>query len=393
MFHTLYQIPQVAVILPSSVKICRDIRRGILKYVRRHGQWGLHILEGRDGEQKLIKMKEWGCTGIIIRPGNPEFDHFVLKADLPTVLVEDPKGFFIKKFPPRSSRCVIRSETEAIGRVAASYFIDRDFKNFAYVGEIHGMEWSVKRGNAFVETVKRAGFSCYRYGALEDGEDDAGMERDLLCEWLRNLPKPIALLAAMDNRAHQVIGACNWAGIGVPQEIAVLGVDNDNDLCENAYPPMSSILLGAEKASYDAAAYLDKMMRKQEKSYRVFTYGPSHVVSRQSTRISNSNDPIVSRALEFIRANALSPIDVPQVVKRAHASRRLVEMRFRKKLGHSILNEIRNVRLEHVCALLRESDKSIGDITAECGFESESYLGVIFRKKYGRTMRDFRKGE
>ena len=392
MSRTPHKTPQVAVLLPSSVKICRDIRRGILKYVHQHGPWGLHILEGRDGEQKLTNMREWGCTGIIIRPGSPELDNIVLKTGVPTVLVEDPKGIFLSKFSPRDKYSVIQSNTEAIGRMAASYFLERGFKNFAYVGEIHGMEWSVKRGDAFIEAIKKEGFSCHRYGALENEEEDAGMERDSLCEWLRKLPKPIALLAAMDNRARQVIDASNWVGISVPQEIAVLGVDNDSDLCENANPPMSSILLEAEKASYDAAAYLDKMMRNEEQKYRIFSYGASHVVSRQSTCISNLNDPLVSQALEFIRTKACSTIGVPEVVEHVHASRRLVEMRFREKLGHSILQEIRNVRLEHVCTLLKESNKPIGGITSECGFESESYLGVIFRKKFGRTMRDYRKG-
>ena len=390
--RTQHKNPQVAVLLPSSVKICRDLRRGILKYVHQHGPWGLHIIEGRDGEQKLINMKEWGCTGVIMRPGSPELDNIVLKTGLPTVLVEDPKGIFRSKFPSTDNYSVIQSNTEAIGRMAAAYFLERGFKDFAYVGEIHGMEWSIKRGDAFVQAVEEAGFSCHRYGALKNKDEDAGMERDLLCEWLRKLPKPVALLAAMDNRARQVIDACNWAEISVPQEVAVLGVDNDSDLCENANPPLSSILLEAEKASYEAAAHLDKMMRDEKHDYHVFSYGASHVVSRQSTCISNLDDSLVSPALDFIRDNACSTIGVPEVVEHVHASRRLVEMRFREKLGHSILQEIRNVRLEHVCTLLKETDKTIGDITSECGFESESYLGVIFKKKFGRTMRDYRKG-
>ena len=215
MAHTLNRIPQVALLLPSSVKVCRDIRRGILKYVHQHGPWGLHILEGGDGEEKLTNMKEWGCTGIIIRPGSPELDDIVLKTGLPTILVEDPKGVFLKKFPACNTNSVIQSDTEAIGRMGASYFLERKFKDFAYVGEVHGMEWSVKRGDAFVETIQKAGFFCHRYGALENEEEDAGMERDSLCEWLRKLPKPIALLAAMDNRARQVIDACNWGVNGL----------------------------------------------------------------------------------------------------------------------------------------------------------------------------------
>jgi len=205
------------------------------------------------------------------------------------------------------------------------------------------------------------------------------------------LPKPVALLAAMDNRARQVMDACALAGIAVPNEIAILGVDNDSDLCENATPPMSSILLNAEHSSYEAAEYLDQLMRHTTHERRVFSYGPSHVVSRQSTAVFHIDDPIVMRALDFINANACSAINVPDVIKHLHASRRLTEMRFREKLGHTILEEIRRVRLERVCTLLKESEKLISEITSECGFDSESHLGTLFRRHFGCTMRDYRK--
>ena len=156
-----HKAPQVAVLLPSSVKVCRDMRRGILRYVHRHGPWGLHILEGRDGEQKLTRMKEWGCTGVIIRPGSPELDNIVLKTGVPTVLIEDPKGFYISKFNKRKNYSVVQSDTEAIGRLAAGYFMERKFENYAFVGEIHGLAWSVKRGQAFAKHLAESGFKCH----------------------------------------------------------------------------------------------------------------------------------------------------------------------------------------------------------------------------------------
>jgi LacI family transcriptional regulator len=384
--------PQVAVLLPSSVKVCRDMRRGILRYVHDHGPWGLHILEGRDGEQKLIHMKEWGCTGIIGRPYTPELVDVALHAKVPMILMEDPQGNFLRNNHPLARHSIVQSDTEAIGRLAADYFIERKFQNFAYVGEVHGLHWSTKRGEAFASSTAQAGFACHIYGALQaEAQEDAGVERDRLCAWLQKLPKPVALLAAMDNRARQVMDACAWADIAVPSEIAVLGVDNDSDLCENATPSMSSILLNAEHASYEAAEYLDQLMRQTTRKRRVFSYGPSHVVSRDSTAVFHIDDPIVMRALEFINARACSTINVSDVVNHINASRRLTEMRFREKLGHTILEEIRRVRLERVCTLLKESDKLIGEITSECGFDSESHLGTIFRRHLGCTMRDYRK--
>ncbi len=195
----------------------------------------------------------------------------------------------------------------------------------------------------------------------------------------------------MDNRGRQVIDACAWAGINVPREIAVLGVDNDEDLCETTSPPMSSIILDAERASYEAAQHLDDLMRRATRKKKIIIYGPARVVSRRSTESTQIADSLVVRALEFITLNACSGIGVPDVVRHVGASRRLTEMRFREILGRTILEEILRVRTERVCTLLKETNLPIGEITGSCGFESESHLGVIFRKRFGCTMRDYRR--
>lgn len=242
--------------------------------------------------------------------------------------------------------------------------------------------------------MREAGYECQVYGTLTTAErEDAGLERARLCVWLHALPKPVALLAATDNRGRQVIDACALAGINVPQDIAVLGVDNDDDLCETATPAMSSILLDAERVSYEAARHLDGMMRGVTRERRIIIYGPAQVIERHSTDTTQITDIVVVKALEFIAVNACVGIGVPEVVRHVGASRRLVEQRFRAQLGRTILDEIRRVRMERVCTMLRETNKSIGDIAHQCGFESVSHLGSVFRREYGCTMRDFRKRE
>lgn len=385
-------MPQVAVLLPTSVKVSRDMRRGILQYVRRHGPWGLHIIEGRQGEQKLIRMKEWGCTGIFGRLYTPELIEAARLAKVPQVLI-DPEESVLAKKHPLYRHSLVRSDTAAVGRLAAEYFLERKFTQYAYVGEVQGMRWSVLRGKAFADMVRQTGFYCDVYGPLTEAEkEDAGLERARLCAWLRALPKPVALFAAMDNRGRQVMDACVWSGLAVPRDIAVLGVDNDDDLCEATSPPMSSILLDAERASYEAARHLDDLMRGVTRKRQVITYGPTQVVSRRSTATTQIADIIVVQAQEFIAINACSSsIGVPDVVRHIRASRRLAEQRFRQQLGRTILDEIRRVRLERVCTLLKETNLAIGEISRTCGFDSESHLGTVFRKRFGRTMRDFRK--
>lgn len=389
--RTLNRMPQVAVLLPTSVKVCRDMRRGILQYVHRHGPWGLHILEGRQGEQKLIRMKEWGCTGIIGRLYTPELVNVALEADVP-VIIMDPAPALLRPNQPLANHSIVRSDTEAVGHLAAEFFLTRKFIHFAYVGEVHDLAWSVTRGNAFAKKVRNAGFDCHFYTTLPKAEqEDAGIERDRLCAWLRALPKPIALLVAMDNRGRQVMDACAWAGLTVPRDVAVLSVDNDEDLCETTTPSMSSILLDAERASYEAAHHLDDLMRRVTRKRRVITYGPAHVVTRSSTETTQIADIVVVHALEFIALNACSGIGVPDVVRHIHASRRLAEIRFRKELGHTLLDEIQRVRLERVCMLLRETNTQISEITHVCGFDSESHVSILFRRHFGCTMRDYRK--
>ncbi|OQC25376.1 MAG: Xylose operon regulatory protein [Verrucomicrobia bacterium ADurb.Bin070] len=306
----------------------------------------------------------------------------------------DPEERRLPKGHPIHRHSVVRSDTAAVGRLAAAYFLERRFVHYAYVGEVQGFMWSVRRGEAFARAVREAGFECRIYGALKTAEqEDAGLERPRLCAWLNALPKPVALLAAMDNRGRQVMDACAWAGLNVPRDIAVLGVDNDDDLCETTAPAMSSILLDAERASYEAARHLDEMMRGMTRERRVITYGPAQVIARRSTDTTQIADVVVVKALEFIAVNACAGIGVPEVVRHVGASRRLAEQRFRTQLGRTILDEIRRVRMERVCTLLRETNQAIGEIARQCGFESESHLGSVFRREHGCTMRDFRKRE
>jgi len=391
MSHILQSMPQVAVLLPMSVKVSRDMRRGVLQYVRQCGPWGLHIIEGREGEQKLVRMNEWGCTGIIGRLYTPELVDVAAHAKVPQVLV-DPEKRQLAKSHPIHRHSIMRSDTVTVGRMAAAYFLERRFVHYAYVGEVQGCMWSVRRGEAFARAVREAGFECQIYGKLTASErEDAGLERPRLCAWLRALPKPVALLAAMDNRGRQIIDACAWAGINVPQDIAVLGVDNDEDLCETATPAMSSILLDTERASYEAARHLDSMMRGVTRERRIIIYGPLQVISRRSTDTTQISDIVVVKALEFIAVNACAGIGVPEVVRHAGASRRLVEQRFRVQLGRTILDEIHRVRMERVCTMLRETNQTISDIAHQSGFDSESHLSNLFRREHGCTMRDFRK--
>ncbi|MDR0869192.1 MAG: substrate-binding domain-containing protein, partial [Planctomycetaceae bacterium] len=195
------------------------------------------------------------------------------------------------------------------------HFLEKKFQHFAYVGDAQEHEWSIRRGNAFQTNLSSRGYHCAIYPLLTEAEkEDWVLESRRLVRWLRRLPKPVGLLAALDVRARQVLRVCFDAGIAVPNEIAVLGVDNDELLCESTYPPLSSILLEKEKSGELAAKLLDQLMHKKVPSGTIYTTGADYLVPRYSTDALQVTDKIIIEAVEFIRANARRGINASDVV-------------------------------------------------------------------------------
>jgi LacI family transcriptional regulator len=389
--RNLSKIPQVALLFETNEQAHRDILRGVLRYERLNGPWSLHVAEGRSGEQRLLTLKAWGGAGVIGVIQNRAYADAVRAADVPAVLIDPldeaclPPGLLAR-------RSVLASDQRAIGEMAAAYFLERGFARFAFVGEIHEINWSRERGAAFAACVGRSGFDCPCYGPLTAKEKrDWGVERDRLCAWLKALPKPVAVFAAMDVRGRQVLDACLTAGLDVPHEVAVLAVDNDELICESTTPPLSSLALDTERMGYEAAGLLDQAMRQRRMAKRVTrTFPPLAVVTRRSTEAVHIADPLVARTLEFIWLNSQNPIGVPQIVEHAGVSRRLLELRFRKALGGTLQEELQRSRLKRVKTLLAETNLSVTAIAQACGFTSKSYLGKVFRRTFHTTMTRYR---
>jgi LacI family transcriptional regulator len=274
--------------------------------------------------------------------------------------------------------------------MGADYLLARGHKTFAYVGERLNRNWSVLRGRSFCERITSAGFECHMYSPLsESNQPDTDENR--LVAWLQELPKPVAVLAAMDTRAHQIIDLCADLGIRVPQEIAVLGIDNDELICNGSSPSLSSIRRDTENCGFAAAEMLDQLIKGKMRRRKVVRYGALEVVTRDSSRReSHPVDPVAASAREFIRINISAAIGVPAIVKHLNVSRRLAEVRFRKAYGHSLLDEIQSVRLERVVKLLKETDLPLTEVCTRCGYQSDVHLRRIFKKQFGCSMRDYR---
>lgn len=381
----------VAILFSLALKGQRSTFNGILDYAAKHGPWFCKFEEGNDKEQ-LPDMARTGLSGVIVSGVSREDAPRIAALGVPVVFVE-PWSYMLEPDFPITGAPYVRRDSRAIGALAARYYMARGYRHFAFVGELQGKPWSVERRDGFVDTLAAAGHTCAvhdRFTARErrSWHDD----RERLIAFLRDLPKPTAVFAPMDTRARRVLEACAVAGLRVPDEIAVLGVDNDPLLCESTIPTLSSIHTGGFRRGQIAAEMLDDLMHGREPRERAVSLPPISIATRGSTGYAAMSDPSISKAIAFIRRHAASGgIDVGDIVRAVGCSRRYLELRFRSRIGHSIRDELMQGRIDYVKSLLSSTNLSIGEITERAGFVRDSHLGLLFRKATGMTMLQWRR--
>lgn len=382
------------ILTSTIVQGLHEMLQGVLQYAQEHGPWRIYQQENRRWAYQLHDLQQWGCDGIIAADHHSVKEaQLIADRNVPVVVLLQAHPMRQPDYPLSPFSCVLW-DSEFIGRMAADYFLDRYYSRFAFVGDTHSETyWSVQRQKSFCKTLKEAGYAdCNVYGACTKKEQrDWALERPRMEAWLKELPKPIALFAPNDRRGKQVLDACLDAGIAVPDDIAVLGVDNDEWVCEASVPTLSSIRCNPRPAGYKIAGHLDRLMQGKKLRKKEFLIEPTRVVTRQSTEWSAISDQRVARALSFIRLNVTNPqLCVTDVSRAVGLSRRATEVRFRNATGRTIREEIEHVRLERLRALLVETDQRINDLAGTCGFRCQTHLGRIFRKRFGMTMTQFR---
>lgn len=278
--------------------------------------------------------------------------------------------------------------SEETSCLAMKEFASLGFGRVAYVGWFYRIYWSEARRLAFEAAARSRGVVCDTFAPNGSEDDQMGYEH-ALSEWLSSLPSGVGLFAANDRIASFVLAACRRLGIDVPQEISVLGVDNDVNRCESEMPKLSSIQLDFERAGYLAGELLDELI-SGVRSRRV-TFGPLGVLRRESTRSFPRMSPKITAAMKLIRERACDGLRACEVAAVIGGSRRLAEIRFRETTGKSILAEIQNIRLEKVRFLLAHTAKPIGSIASFCGYKSDIALRKLFVARYGISMREYRK--
>ena len=382
--------PRVALLIESSRAYGRGLLRGVAKHVREHGPWSIFLQERSLGDVSPGWLAHWVGDGIIARVENRELAKAVSRLGLPAV--------DLRSLLPGLKMPSLRTDDVAVAELAVEHLRERGFQHFAFCG-FNGADYSDARRDAFQHCIVSARHHCHvfqepgkprRSGTL--GFEEHGLQyEDHVAQWLRQLPKPVGLMACNDIRGQQVLNACRDIGVAVPDEVAVIGVDNDEVLCELSDPPMSSVVPNTERIGYEAAALLARMMAGQPPPPQPISIAPTGVTTRRSTEVLAIEDRHIAAAVRFIREHACEGVDVGDVVKAVPLSRSALERRFVKVLGLSPKEQILRVRLDRAKQLLAETKFSLPVVADIVGFDHPEYLSVIFKRKTGQTPGQFRR--
>ncbi|WP_394993016.1 DNA-binding transcriptional regulator [Emticicia sp.] len=378
---------KIILLIDFAEEYSKALLKGIAKYSKEHGPWifcRMPLFQretiGLDGI--LEWALEWGADGIIGQLYNdPDIEKFIA-AGIP-VIAQDFKERF-KEVPN------ITGAHKEAGEMGADYFLKKGFKNFAFYG-FKDIVWSRERAEGFEERIAKAGHKVHYFEhAMARSSEIWYYKPSSLSQWLKSLPKPIALMACDDNQGQHITEACRHSKIRIPEEVAVLGVDNDEMVCEFSDPPLSSIGQDAEKGGYDAAKLLHEMIKSGTAEFYDIVVRPTQVITRQSTDIYATNDGFIATSLKFIHQNIDKNLQVNDVVKQVPLSRRALEKRFLNITGYPIYKYIFNLRIEKLSQKLLETDLTVFEIALDMGLTDSKNIARQFKQIKGCTPIEYR---
>ncbi len=374
----------VALLIETSNAYARGLLEGVITYVRRHEAWSVYLPEQERGAKPPLWLHRWKGDGIIARIETDEIAAAVRQSRLPIVDVSAARH--VPDIP------WVETDDIVIAQLAAAHLLERGFRRLAYCGDA-GFNWSNWRQEHFQRIVAEAQceFHLHVSSAKTDIKFSWNGERKRMANWLAQMPKPVGIMACYDIRAQQLLDLCRELDIAVPEQVAVIGVDNDRLLCDLASPPLSSVIPNAHRSGYEAASLLDSLMQGIKVPAIAHLIKPLGVEARQSTNILAIDDPDVAKALRYIREHANQGINVSDLLRNVPISRRVLEHRFRQCLGRTPHEEILRLRVQRIKQLLQESDLSLQEIAKQTGFEHVEYLSTVFKRETGISPRAFRK--
>ena len=391
-----YDRPHVLLMVETSIAYGRGILAGITKWLRTHRGWSLYLEQHELGAAPPPWLADWRGDGVVCRVTSPAVARVLRRGGMPVVDLNDlhdDLGFVH-----------LRSDHVAIGRLAADHLLERGFRTLGFCG-FSDQHWSRLRRQGFEERAARAGVTVRVIESDWFGPDVPAWEacQGRIQAWLTGFSLPCAVMACNDLRGQQVLDAARRAGLAVPEEVGVVGVDDDALLCDLCDPPLSSVRCNPEEIGYRAAARLDALMARRpvapagaakaggHSASSVELVPPLGVTTRQSTDILAIADPVLAAVLRLIRERGCHGLTIREIVRQVGLSRTSLERRFREAIGRTLQQEIRGVQLKRARHLLAETDLSLEKIAPLVGFSQASYLSHAFKREVGESPSDYRR--
>jgi LacI family transcriptional regulator len=361
------------------------VLRGVAAYLGEHGHLTV-TLDDDAAARRTAVLDSPRVHGIIADLNHPAMSRLAGASRVPVVGVGGITAALTTRVPS------FRANNVQIGDLAADHLLAAGMTSFAFCGYAAptSAAWSDERERAFVSRVGARGFATAVLH-LPASPHDLDRSMDRLETWLRGLPKPVGIMAAHDALGRRLLHACRVLRLGVPDEVAVVGVDNDDLQCHLCHPALSSIEQGAVRLGYSAAQLLDGILGGAPVDARPHLVSPVSVIARRSSA-ATVDDPEVARALSFIAEHVADPLHVADVVAASPLSRRALEQRFRARLRTSIAESIRSARLGRVRDLIARTDIPLKQVAALGGFLSVQHMTTAFARAYGETPAQHRHG-
>jgi LacI family transcriptional regulator len=384
--HSVPPQRRVALFIEASRAYARGLVRGVAQYNREQTQWSVHFTPQGPNDPPPSWLRTWNGDGILARIDNPAMAEAILATGLPVI---DLRRALTDLGLP-----TIGPDDAVVARLALDHLLARGFRNFGFFGAPRGLHPSMDaRADHFQRVAEEAGLECSVFCVRRRRASNGGWESELdqVTRWLHELPKPAGVMTCNDDRGLQLLDACRRAGLLVPDEVAVVGVGNDDCLCNLALPPLTSIDLDPQRIGYEAARLLDQMMDSGVRHPPPLLIEPRGILTRMSTDVLATEDQAVIRAVKFIRAHACERIRVGDVLKHVRMSRGALEPRIKQVLGRTIYQEIQRVQIERVKELLASTAAPLKQVAHQAGFNYPEYMMRVFRRATGQTPAQYRR--
>ena len=378
----------IALVMSLNKRFDRKVIEGVTRFVREAEHWTVFVED--DPSAKIPDFGRGHFDGVIADLDDPRIPKHVAGLRIPVVGV----GAIREDCPWKLAISTVSTNNRQIAVLAADHLLQRGLQHFAYCGVLTRTidPWNRQRRQTFVEQLRQRGQHCAVYTGRHSAAHSWEQLQEKLGSWLMSLPKPVGLMAANDARARHVLEACRRLQLRVPDDVAVIGVDNDELICNLANPPLTSIVQGTEEIGYQAAVLLDRTIARQQPRLVQLEIDPVAVITRQSTDLVATEDTVVSLAVLYIRQHACQGIQVTDVARQAGVSRSTLDGRFRHVVGRTVRAEIERIQLDAAQQLLVTTSLSVDEIARRAGFSSAQYMNAVFRRTLRQTPGHYRRG-